>query len=129
VYGYQAINVEAQERIRASLLHWVKSLIKVRQRYPAFALGVLRFVNPDNRRVLAFTREWEGQTILIVCNLSSFAQPALLDLREWEGQVPVELMGETPFPPISSLPYQLSLGPYMFLWFRLEKPLPGRTLS
>ncbi|MBN1205072.1 MAG: maltose alpha-D-glucosyltransferase [Myxococcaceae bacterium] len=129
VYGYQAINVEAQERIKTSLLHWVKRLIKVRQRYPAFALGRLRFVNPDNRRVLAFTREWQGQTILILCNLSRFAQPAVVDLREWEGYVPVELMGETPFPRISSLPYQLSMGPYMFLWFRLEKPLPGRTLS
>ncbi|WP_224363016.1 maltose alpha-D-glucosyltransferase [Hyalangium versicolor] len=129
VYGYQAINVEAQERIKTSLLHWVKRLIKVRQRYPAFALGKLRFVNPDNRRVLAFTREWQGQTILIICNLSRFAQPVVLDLREWEGCVPVELMGETDFPRISSLPYQLSLGPYMFLWFRLEKPLPGRTTS
>jgi maltose alpha-D-glucosyltransferase / alpha-amylase len=129
VYGYQAINVEAQERIKTSLLHWVKRLIKVRQRYPAFALGKLRFFNPDNYRVLAFTREWQGQTILIVCNLSRFAQPAVIDLREWEGYVPVELMGETPFPRISSLPYQLSMGPYMFLWFRLEKPLPGRTQS
>jgi maltose alpha-D-glucosyltransferase/alpha-amylase len=129
VYGYQAINVEAQERVKSSLLHWVKRLIKVRQRYPAFALGKLRFVNPENRRVLAFTREWEGQTILIVCNLSRFAQPAVLDLRDWEGCVPVELMGETAFPRISSMPYQLSMGPYMFLWFRLEKPLPGRTLT
>jgi maltose alpha-D-glucosyltransferase/alpha-amylase len=127
VYGYQAINVEAQERIKSSLLHWMKRLIKVRQRYPAFALGKLRFVNPENRRVLAFTREWEGQTILILCNLSRFAQPVVLDLRDWEGYVPMELMGETAFPRISSLPYQLSLGPYMFLWFRLEKPLPGRT--
>jgi len=129
VYGYQAINVEAQERIKTSLLHWVKRLIKVRQRYPAFALGKLRFVNPDNHRVLAFTREWQGQTILIICNLSRYAQPAVVDLREWEGYVPVELMGETPFPLISPMPYQLSLGPYMFLWFRLEKPLPGRTQS
>ncbi|MDC0706892.1 maltose alpha-D-glucosyltransferase [Stigmatella sp. ncwal1] len=129
VYSYQGINVEAQERVKASLLHWVKRLIKVRQRYPAFAMGKLRFVNPDNRRVLAFTREHEGQTILIICNLSRFAQPAVLDLREWEGYVPIELMGETEFPRISSLPYQLSMGPYMFLWFRLEKPLPGRTLA
>lgn len=129
VYGYQAINVESQDRVKASLLHWVKRLIKVRQRYPAFAMGKLRFVNPDNRRVLAFTREYEGQTILIICNLSRFAQPAVVDLREWEGYVPIELMGETEFPRISSLPYQLSMGPYMFLWFRLEKPLPGRTLA
>ncbi len=128
VYGYQAINVEAQERTKTSLLNWVKRLIKVRQRYPAFAMGRLRFVNPDNRKVLAFVREWDGQAFMVICNLSRFAQPAVVDLREWEGYVPVELIGETPFPRISSMPYQLSMGPYMFLWFRLEKPnSPGRT--
>ena len=129
VYGYQAINVEAQERVRSSLLNWMKRMLRVRQRYPAFAMGTQRWFNPDNRKVLAFTREYEGQTILIVCNLSRFAQPAVLDLREYEGQVPVELIGETPFPRISgSMPYQLTLGPYMFLWFRLEKPAPGRGM-
>ena len=128
VYGYQSISVEAQERTRSSLLNWVKRLLKVRQRYPAFALGRLRWVNPDNRKVIAFIREYEGQNILIICNLSRFAQPAVLDLRDLEGMVPVELIGETPFPRISSLPYQLTLGPYMFLWFRLEKLAPGRGM-
>ncbi|WP_375773649.1 maltose alpha-D-glucosyltransferase [Archangium gephyra] len=128
VYGYQSINVEAQERTRSSMLNWMKRLLRVRQRYPAFAMGKLRWVNPDNRKVIAFTREYEGQTILIICNLSRFAQPAVLDMREWEGQVPVELIGETPFPRISGMPYQLTLGPYMFLWFRLEKLAPGRGM-
>ncbi|OJT24496.1 maltose alpha-D-glucosyltransferase [Archangium sp. Cb G35] len=128
VYGYQSISVEAQERTRSSMLNWVKRLLRVRQRYPAFAMGKLRWVNPDNRKVIAFTREFEGQTILIICNLSRFAQPAVLDMREWEGQVPVELIGETPFPRISGMPYQLTLGPYMFLWFRLEKLAPGRGM-
>jgi maltose alpha-D-glucosyltransferase/alpha-amylase len=128
VYGYQSINVEAQERTRSSMLNWVKRLLRVRQRYPAFAMGKLRWVNPDNRKVIAFTREFEGQTILIICNLSRFAQPAVLDLREWEGQVPVELIGETPFPRISGMPYQITLGPYNFLWFRLEKLAPGRGM-
>ncbi|QRK06370.1 maltose alpha-D-glucosyltransferase [Archangium violaceum] len=129
VYGYQSINVEAQERVRSSLLNWMKRMLRVRQRYPAFAMGRLRWLNPDNRKVLAFVREYEGQTILIICNLSRFAQPAVIDLRDWEGQVPVELIGETPFPRISgSLPYQLTLGPYMFLWFRLEKLAPGRGM-
>jgi maltose alpha-D-glucosyltransferase/alpha-amylase len=128
VYGYQSINVEAQERTRSSMLNWVKRLLRVRQRYPAFAMGKLRWVNPDNRKVIAFTREYDGQTILIICNLSRFAQPAVLDMREFEGQVPVELIGETPFPRISGMPYQLTLGPYMFLWFRLEKLAPGRGM-
>jgi maltose alpha-D-glucosyltransferase/alpha-amylase len=128
VYGYQSINVEAQERTRSSMLNWVKRLLRVRQRYPAFAMGKLRWFNPDNRKVIAFTREYDGQTILIICNLSRFAQPAVLDMREFEGQVPVELIGETPFPRISGMPYQLTLGPYMFLWFRLEKLAPGRGM-
>ncbi|WP_163996404.1 maltose alpha-D-glucosyltransferase [Pyxidicoccus caerfyrddinensis] len=128
VYGYQSINVEAQERVKSSLLHWVKRMIRIRQRYPVFALGTLRFLPTENRKVLSFVREYEGTTVMVVCNLSRFAQPAVLDLREYEGQVPVELIGETPFPRISNLPYQLSLGPFMFLWFRLDKPSAGRSL-
>ncbi|WP_164021826.1 maltose alpha-D-glucosyltransferase [Pyxidicoccus trucidator] len=128
VYGYQSINVEAQERVKSSLLHWVKRMIRIRQRYPVFALGTLRFLQTENRKVLSFVREYEGQTVLVVCNLSRFSQPAVVDLRDFEGQVPVELIGETPFPRISNMPYQLSLGPFMFLWFRLDKPHQGRSL-
>jgi maltose alpha-D-glucosyltransferase / alpha-amylase len=123
VYGYQAINVEAQERTRSSMLNWVKRLIRIRQRYPVFGNGSLRWFNPDNRKVLAFVREWAGQSVLVICNLSRFAQPAQLDLNEFTGRTPVELIGETPFPRITQAPYQLSMGPYMFLWFRLEKPV------
>ncbi|MBX5482183.1 MAG: maltose alpha-D-glucosyltransferase [Myxococcaceae bacterium] len=123
VYGYQAINVEAQERTRTSLLQWVKELIRSRQQYPAFALGDLKWVLPSNERVLAFIRQWRDQILLVVCNLSRHAQPAEIDLSEWRGFTPVELSGETPFPKIGDVPYQLSLGPYMFLWFRLERPI------
>ncbi|CAM3381947.1 maltose alpha-D-glucosyltransferase [Corallococcus sp. ZKHCc1 1396] len=126
VYGYQSINVEAQERQKSSLLQWVKRMIGIRQRYPVFAMGTLKFLATENRKVLAFVREWQGQSVLVICNLSRFAQPAVLDLRELSGSVPVELIGETAFPRISDLPYQLSMGPYMFLWFRLDKPLPGK---
>jgi maltose alpha-D-glucosyltransferase / alpha-amylase len=124
VYGYQSINVEAQERQKSSLLQWVKRMIRIRQRYPVFAMGSLKFLATENRKVLAFVREWQGQSVLVICNLSRFAQPAVLDLRELAGQIPVELIGETAFPRISDLPYQLSMGPYMFLWFRLDKPQP-----
>ncbi|MCI0572475.1 MAG: maltose alpha-D-glucosyltransferase [Myxococcaceae bacterium] len=120
VYGYQSVNVEAQERVKSSLLQWVRRLVRVRQRYPGFALGSLDFLHPANRRVLAFTRTYEGMTLLVVSNLSRFAQPAELDLSTFEGVFPVELIGETPFPCITERPYQLSLGPYMFLWFRLD---------
>jgi maltose alpha-D-glucosyltransferase/alpha-amylase len=124
VFGYQALNVEAQERTRSSLLSWIRRLIRVRQRYPVFGFGTLRFQNPTNRKVMAFIREYQNQTMLVVCSLSRHAQPAELDLSEWRGWQPVELFGETRFPRITEQPYQLSLGPYMFLWFRLERPGP-----
>jgi len=122
VYGYQAVNVEAHERLRTSLLNWVKRIIRIRQRYPLFAFGKLKFQNPSNPKVMAFLRTHGDQVVLVVCNLSRFAQPAELPLSEWSGWTPVELIGETPFPTITERPYQLSMGPYMFLWFRLEKP-------
>ena len=122
VHGYQALNVEAQERTRSSLLSWIRRLIRVRQRYPVFGFGKLRFQNPANKRVMAFVREYQEQTMFVVCSLSRYAQPAEIDLSEWVGWTPVELFGETRFPKITRSPYQLSLGPYMFLWFRLERP-------
>jgi len=125
VYGYQALNVEAEERTRSSLLSWIRRLIRVRQRYPVFGFGKLRFQNPANKRVMAFLREYQDQTMLVVCSLSRHAQPAELDLSEWLGWTPVELFGETRFPRITRHSYQLSLGPYMFLWFRLERPGPA----
>jgi maltose alpha-D-glucosyltransferase/alpha-amylase len=121
VYGYQAINVEAQERISTSLLAWVKRLIKIRQRHDFFALGKLKFLKCANSKVLAFARVHEGQTVVVVANLSRFSQPAEVDLTDWRGMTPVEMFGDTAFPVIPERPYQLSLGPYMFLWFRLER--------
>jgi len=85
VYGYQALNVEAQERTRSSLLSWIRRLIRVRQRYPVFGFGKLRFENPANKRVMAFVREYQDQTMLVVCSLSRHAQPAELDLSAWLG--------------------------------------------
>ncbi len=122
VYGYQAVNVEAQNRLPTSLLNWMKRLIAVRKRYHAFGRGTIRFLHPDNTKVLAYLREYDGEILLCVVNLSRFAQFAELDLSEFEGLHPVELMGETRFPDIGTLPYLLTMGPHAFFWFRLERP-------
>jgi maltose alpha-D-glucosyltransferase/alpha-amylase len=121
VYGYQAINVEAQERTPSSLLNWMKRLIKIRKRYPVFGRGSIEFLHPTNTKVLAYVREYQGQTMLIVNNLSRFSQPAELDLSRFNGMVPIELFGETRFPRIGELPYFITLGPHNFFWFRLER--------
>jgi len=122
VYGFQAVNVEAQERLPTSLLEWMRRMIRVRKRFKAFGRGSLAFLSADNRRVLAYIRAHEDEVIFCVVNLSRFVQPTQLDLSAFDGWQPIELIGETPFPPIGELPYFLTLGPHSFYWFRLERP-------
>jgi maltose alpha-D-glucosyltransferase/alpha-amylase len=122
VYGYQAVNVEAQERLPTSLLEWMRRLIRVRKRHRAFSRGSLEFLNADNRKVLAYIRAFDDEVLLCVVNLSRFVQPSQLDLSAYDGWQPVELIGETRFPAIGELPYFLTLGPHSFYWFRLERP-------
>ena len=119
IYGYQAVNVEAQNRSPSSLLNWMKRLISVRKAHKAFGRGSLKFLKPGNRKILAYTREFEGDAILCVTNLSRSPQPVELDLSRFKGSVPVEMMGRTPFPPIGDLPYLLTLSSYGFYWFSL----------
>ena len=123
VYGYQAVNVEAQQRTPTSLLNWMRMMINVRRRYKSLGRGTLRFLYPENQKVLAYLREWEGEIILCVANLSRFVQAAEIDLSEFDGYTPVELIGDGPFPQIGTLPYFVTLGPHGFYWFRLERPV------
>jgi maltose alpha-D-glucosyltransferase / alpha-amylase len=129
-YHYEALNVEAQQAQPNSLLWWMKRLIALRKRYRAFGRGTLEFLYPDNRKVLAFLREYEDERILVVVNLSRRAQYVELDLSRFRNSVPVELFGHTEFPPIGDLPYFITLGPHQFYWFALEPeraPSPADT--
>jgi len=119
VYGYEAVNVEAQLRDPSSLLSWMKRLIAVRRSTQAFGRGRLTFLRPGNRKVIAFLREYGDEAILCVANLARSAQPVELDLARYKGRVPVEMMGRTAFPPVGELPYLLTLPSCSFLWFRL----------
>jgi maltose alpha-D-glucosyltransferase/alpha-amylase len=122
-YHYEAVNVEVQQNNPHSLLWWTKRLIHLRKRHPAFGRGDVRFLTPDNHKVLAFVRGYHDNQILVVANLSRFPQFVALDLGAYAGHVPVELLGRTPFPPVGYRPYPLTLGSYAFYWFHLE-PLP-----
>ena len=126
LYGYQAVNVEAQARDPHSLLNWMRRMLAVRKRSRAFGRGAMRLLYPGNRKVLAYLREYEEDSILCVFNLSRSAQAVELDLSASAGRVPVEMLGGTAFPPIGQLPYLLTLPPYGFYWFVLatEKALP-----
>jgi maltose alpha-D-glucosyltransferase / alpha-amylase len=120
LYHYQAINVEAQLRSPTSLLNWLRRLIRVRRKFPVFGRGTLKFVPCENRRVVSYLREYDNETVLVVNNLSAFAQPVALDLPSYRGRIPVEMVGNHAFPRIGEQPYFLSLSPHSFLWFRLD---------
>ncbi len=123
LYGFQAINVEAQARDAHSLLNWTRRMLSVRKQQKAFGRGSLKILSPANRRILVYLREYgAGETseiILCVANMSRAAQAGELDLTAYAGKIPIEMIGGTRFPAITKLNYQLTLPPYGFYWFLL----------
>ena len=136
VYGYSAVNVEAQLRNPSSFLHWMRRMLEVRRQHPLFGVGAFELLPAENPSVLAFVRSAtadgitsptpEEEVLLCVHNLSRFAQPVELMLDRWEGRIPVELLGRVSFPRIGELPYFVTLGPYAFYWFEL---VPDPTVA
>ncbi|HTW10829.1 MAG TPA: maltose alpha-D-glucosyltransferase [Acidimicrobiales bacterium] len=144
VYGFQAVNVEAQMRNPSSLLHWMRRMLEVRRQHPVFGMGTMEVVSNENPSVFAYVRALavgeppeagqpavqprqpavQPDCVLCVANLSRFAQPAQLPLERWEGMTPIELIGRVPFPVIGAQPYFITLPPYGFYWFGLvDRPV------
>ena len=127
IYGYQVVNVEAQLSDQSSLLHWTRNMIALRKLFQVFGRGTLTFLNPTNRKILAYLRHLDrgdgfNETVLCIANLSRFAQPVALDLTEYAGHKPVEMFGYVPFPAVARDPYSLTVSPYSFLWLELQAP-------
>jgi maltose alpha-D-glucosyltransferase/alpha-amylase len=118
-YHFETVNVEAQQANPSSLLWWMRRIIALRLQHPVFGRGDIEFLYPENAKVLAFIRSHGDDTVLVVANLSRFAQSVHLDLHDFRGAVPVELFGGTEFAPVGEGPYQLTLAPYGFYWLAL----------
>jgi maltose alpha-D-glucosyltransferase/alpha-amylase len=132
IYGYEAINAEAQRGDPSSLLNWTRHMIALRKLFKVFGRGSIEFLAPANRKILAYIRRHDGEQVLCVANLSRFAQPFELDLSGLAGKTPVEMLGYVEFPRISRGQYPLTLGPYGFLWFELhgeDEPAEIRTAA
>ena len=120
-YHYETVNVENQEQNQTSFLWWMKRVINMRKNYKAFGRGSIEFLQPDNPKILAFTREYENETILVVVNLSRFSQVAELDLSRYAGYHPIEIFSKNQFPLIQEKPYVMTMGFYDYFWFVLQK--------
>ena len=120
LFGYQSVNVAAQERASGSLLGWMQRLISVRRRSPAFGRGSFELLLPHNHRILTFLRRYGDDTVLCVFNLAASAQAAILDLSELDGAIPIDMFAGSVFPRIGKDPYVFTLGSHDFFWFRLR---------
>ena len=121
VYGYQSVNVEAQQRTNTSLLQWVRGMMALRQRHPVFGRGEIEFVEPENKKILAFIRRDNSEPVLCAYNLSRSSQAVALDLSAYEGMTPVDMQYRVSFPRITAQPYQLTFNEYGFYWLLLAK--------
>jgi maltose alpha-D-glucosyltransferase / alpha-amylase len=127
VYGFPALNVESQQKHPNSQLHWIRNLVHVRKDHPVLATGRFQALKPSNGKVLAFLRRNDDDVVLVVANLAASAQPVELDLSEFSGRTPIELLGGTYFPKIGDWPYLLTMNQYGFYWFTLaDVPAHGR---
>ena len=121
-HGYESTNVAAQSRSPSSVLNWIRELINIRRSHPAFGRGSIQFLYPKNSKILAYLRRHEGQTLLCVANLAPASQRVELDLSEFAGQVPNELLNKTPFPEVTERPYPLTISGHGFYWISLGPP-------
>lgn len=128
-FHFETVNVETQHANPESLLWWMRRIISLRRRHQVFGRGDIEFLSPDNHHVLAFVRSDAHEQILVVANLSRFAQHVELDLGRWRGLVPREVFGQSTFPHVGEMPYLLTLGPHDFYWLRLEAPRVRDLLS
>lgn len=133
-YTYETVNVENQLRNTNSLLWWMRRLIKMRKRFRAFSRGDIRFLDSDNTKVLVFVRTFAEEKVLVVANLSRYAQSARVEMKEHRGYIPIEVFSQNQFPAIESEPYVFTFAPYGYYWFRLAReaeklPLPETTGS
>ncbi|MDP9292790.1 MAG: maltose alpha-D-glucosyltransferase [Verrucomicrobiota bacterium] len=120
-YNFESVNVENQERNLSSLLWWTRRVLAMRKRFRAFGRGTIEFLSPDNAKVLAFARKFESETVLVVANLSRFAQVTELDLSAYAGRTPTEVFSRNQFPTISAAPYSFMLGPNDYFWLALDE--------
>lgn len=120
-YKYEAVNVESQQMNSSSLLWWMKRVIAMRKKFKAFGRGDINFLSPTNAKIIAYTRTYEEEDILVLANLSRFSQAAELDLEAYEGYTPVEVFSHNKFPKVTEDPYLFTMAPHGYYWFLLEK--------
>ncbi|HUG31929.1 MAG TPA: maltose alpha-D-glucosyltransferase [Acidimicrobiia bacterium] len=119
-YHFESINVEVQRDNPNSLWWWMKRSLALRKSLPELSRGIFEVVPSDNPKVLSFLRLLEDRAVLVVANLSRHVQPITLELGEFAGLHPVEVLGRAVFPVVGETPYTITVGPHDIYWFSLK---------
>ena len=119
-YHYESINVEVQRDNPNSLWWWMKRSLALRKSLPELSRGAFEVVPSDNPKVLSFLRRLGDRAVLVVANLSRHVQPVTIELGEFHGLHPVEVLGRAAFPAIGDDPYTITVGPHDIYWFSLR---------
>lgn len=125
-FHYEAVNVDVHTKNLSSLFWWMRRVIDARKRHPAFSLGSIEFLRPDNAKILAFLRRHDDETVLVVANLSRFSQCLELDLAEFKGSRAEEIFGGGVFFEIKDAPVTFTIGPHGFYWLLLKSSVASK---
>ena len=93
--NHDVINAEAQVGDPASVFGHFRRLIDLRHTEPVVALGDFTLLLPDDERVFAFTRSYEGVDLLVLANFSR--DDLTVDLEGWDDAT--YILGNHPQPP------------------------------
>ncbi len=119
VYGPQAVNVEKEQADPASLLNWMKHAIAVRKQHLAFGYGDFTWLGAGSDAVAAYLRHYQGETLLILNNLSGVAQPISVALPEGASRQPEDILTGQPVAPTAGGRLSLDLPPYGYRWLKI----------
>ena len=73
--NHDRINVESQEADPGSLLNFYREAVRLRKALPCVRHGSYREYEADSETLCMYSREYEGQRLLVVCSFSDRVQP------------------------------------------------------
>lgn len=118
VYGYQTINIAAEEKDLYSPLHRLRRMVRIRKESEALSYGKLTWItNTKKVPVLAYVRDSGTDQVWIIQNLTDETKSISLDLPQ--GSFGDILSSTRQIP--GGMGTEISVEPYQCIWLRKIK--------
>ncbi|MDQ6727859.1 MAG: alpha-amylase family protein [Actinomycetota bacterium] len=124
-FGYPSVNVAAQRRDPASLLHWMERMLHTLRECPEFGVGACTAVDTGEASVLALRYDAPGGVMLSVTNLAGQRRTVDLGIQPDQDGDPVEVFADRAYEPVPPELTGVELAGYGYRWIRLRET-PGR---